>query len=480
MSAPVDPASSRSALPRLVTNLTLAVAAAALLVWVWSYVCAFPAIVWNDVRLAPTIALTQGWSVFPTSDTGTVNTWTYGPLPLLYYLPAALAPSAGGAMLTAAILNLALTILPVALVCFAWPAWQKENDTRKGRAIAFLLCMAVWPSRHYEVIFADNLAIACGLIGNLVLVRARSSRALWIAAFIATAAVACKQITLGIPLAQAVWLGLTQNWRAAGRHALRCVASGAVIAALLIPLFGGAGLWFVLMELPAQFPWNFDVRRVLPALPEATVQVLLPGLALIFARRAFAHPALLLPAVAWACALPLGLLALTKNGGWLNSLHGLVLWLPPVITMLFTARLPERLHRWLPLSAALAAAAIACGRVVSAPQLPLRPQVDHYHDAGRIAANLRGQVWFPFNPLVTLYSEQRYYHDEDGLYVRNVAKKPIPPAQAAAHLPAALRVMAFHTAWNDWGIAKSMLPPGSTALPSGEWALWSSRAPTPR
>ena len=91
MSLASQPASEsdRPALPavRLATMLALIVAGVLLAVWLWSRICRFPSIPWNDMRLAPTIALSQGWPVYPTATDGTIGTWMYGPLPLLFFWP---------------------------------------------------------------------------------------------------------------------------------------------------------------------------------------------------------------------------------------------------------------------------------------------------------------------------------------------------------------------------------------------------------
>lgn len=457
---------------RPATFLAFALAAIALALWLGHAWCRFPAVVWNDVRLAPAVAFAQGWPAFPTATTGPINTWTYGPLPLLAYLPAALAPTATGALLLAGTINLALTLVPLALVCRYWPLGDSGAEPPLARAGVFLLVTALWAPRHYEVIFADNLAIACGLLGNLVLARARGPRGWWLAALLATAAVGCKQIAVGMPLAQALWLVFTEGWRAGLRHAVRCLLAGALWVGLAGLLFGGAGLWHVLVALPADFPWVPAWARLAPMLPELAWQAGLPLVVMAVARATFATPALLLPALAWACTLPPGLLALLKHGGWLNSVHSLALWLPPVLTILACRGASARADRWIPLAAALAAAVVTGGRIAAADRLFTRPAVAAYAEAEQLAAQFRGRIWFPFHPLVTLYSERRYYHDEDGLHVRRLSRVGTSPEQAAAHLPAALQVMAFHQDWSDWGVARAMLPPGARTVEIGHWKLW--------
>jgi hypothetical protein len=188
---------------------------------------------------------------------------------------------------------------------------------------------------------------------------------------------------------------------------------------------------------------------------------------------------LLLPAIAWGCTVPLGVMALLKTGGWLNSWHSLVLWFPPVLVALFTAGRPFHFQRWLQLGGVVTAAALACARVITAPTLPLRPQVNHYHVGSGIAARLPGQVWFPLHPIITLYSDGCFYHDEDGFYERKVARMGIALDHAAAHLPPKMHTIAFFTEWSDWGIARNMLPSNARPVFVGAWALWSAPAVEP-
>ncbi|MBL9188310.1 MAG: hypothetical protein JNK23_12565 [Opitutaceae bacterium] len=469
------PARPALAAVQLAARALLLLALALLAVWLWSRICRFPNVPWNDMRLAPSIALAQGWQVYPTADAGTINTWMYGPLPLLLFLPAAWAQTAGDALMVAAGLNLALTLGPLALVCAFWPASTAAAGSCWARATAFALALALWPELHYSVLFSDNLAVACGLVGNLLLVRARSPGALWAAAALATAAVGCKQIALGIPVAQIVWLGVTADTREAWRHAGRCAASGAMIGGALIGMFGWTGLWFTLVEIPGGLGWAPDVAQRLRAVgAELALLVALPAVTMLMARRFFAQPALRLPAIVWLCTLPLGLAGMMKVGGWTNSLHGFVLWLPPVLVAALTW---PRLSGIGSLAAAAAALALTAGRVLAEPEFALRPQLAACREAEVIADQFKGAVWFPMHPLVTLYSDRRYYHDEDGLYTRGKARRPVPAAQAAAHLPALMRAIAQRHDWTDWGIARSMLPPGSADTVIGHWTVRTGRAP---
>ncbi len=471
--APAGNAGTRaSGIIRLAVLLSLVVAGIVLSVWFWSRVCRFPTVAWNDLRLAPTIALAQGWPVYATATQGTINTWMYGPLPLLYFWPASWASTSGGALMVAGLMNLALTLVPLAVVCWAWPVREGGRRAPLARLTAFVLGAALYPEYHYSIHFSDNLAIACGALGNLLLVRSESGRARWLAAALAVATLGCKQIALGIPLAQILWLGCTGGVRAGMLHAWRCTATGVIIGGAIVAAFGWNGLWYTLVETPAGFGWATDpANRLWLAAPDLALLVGLPLVVMVAGRGTFLQPLLLLPALAWICTLPLGLAGLLKLGGWANSIHGFVLWLPPVAVTFRASPATEGRRRSTALVAALLAATITTGRILREPDFPLHPQTAAHQEAERLAGQFPQGIWFPLQPLVTLYSDRRYYHDEDGFYVRTMAKKPLSPGHVAAHLPSAMKGMAFYNQTNDWGIARGMLPPGSISVAVGNWTL---------
>jgi hypothetical protein len=453
------------------TYVVLAVTGLLLGLWLWSRFCLFPSIPWNDIRLAPSIALSQGWPVYPTTTSGTITTWMYGPLPLLYLWPASWAPTASGALMVAAGLTILLTLVPLALVCAAWPVTSAGTDAPAGRLTAFVGCLALWPALHYSVIFSDNLAIACGLLGNLLLVRARQPWQHWLAALAAVAAIGCKQICLGIPLAQVIWMGLVAGRAAGIRHLVRCLVSGAILGGALIVGFGWSGLWFTLAQVPAGLGFVPDLGgRLLAVAPTMSIHLGLPLLVMLIWRRAFTGP-LLLPAVSWLCTLPFGVAGMLSLGGWTNSVHSFVLWLPPVLIALLAGKRSGPLRSSVPMLVALGTAALVSGRLLRTPDLPLRPKTDDYQLAAQIAIRHPQGVWFPLHPLVTLYSDRKYYHDEDGLFVRKMAGRPPSSAQLASQLPAAMQLIALNQNWNDWGIARRMLPANSRQTTVGNWVL---------
>ncbi|HUJ43473.1 MAG TPA: hypothetical protein VLW52_07695 [Opitutaceae bacterium] len=457
-------------------------AAAAAALWLWMCWCVFPVSVWNDVRLAPAFALARGVPLYSGANSGAVGTWIYGPLPVLLLWPATLAASAGHALLIAGAVNLLTTVAAIAVVCAAWPVAQGYSLTRSDRFLAMALAIALWPRASWQYLQADNFTVAFGLVGNLLLVRARGPAWRWGAAAFAVAGLACKQTSVGVAIAQIIWLGITLGRAEALRHLGRCLGAGALGALAIGFGLGWNGVWLNLFDLPSRLPWTTEmVRRIVDLAPELTIHLVLPVLVMLLWRRAFwrRDSVLLLPSLAWLCALPPGVASLLKIGGTINSLQSLAYWLPPVLVAALAAARSARQLRWAIPGAALAGLAICTTRLAATPGHPWRPLTKHYRQAEVLAQSFPDQIWFPWNPLVTIYGENRFYHVEDGLYVRFLAGRPLALAHARAFLPPHMCVIALPRGGTDWGIALQFVPPNARRAEFGLWTLysWPSEAP---
>ena len=452
--------------------------------WLWMCLCIFPLHSWNDVRLEPSFLLSRGLPVYPTQTEGAVTTWIYGPLPVFLLWPATLAHSAASALLTAGAINLFFTAGMIAIVCAAWPAALSRSE----RLLAGAACVALWPAASFQYIQADNYVVACGLLANLLLMRGGNAPpgALrgWLAALGVAGAIMCKQTAVGLVLAQCLWLGWKFGPRVAFVHALR---TGTVLAALLAGMlawFGPVGVWFNLLNIPAHLPHTTEVlRRITDPWKLLAVHVAVPAILLAWAGKRLwrADSPLLLPALTWVCVLPAGIAGFMTLGGTLNSLQGLHYLLPP---LLLVGLEKIRETGWnLPkatLLLSLLVAGIFGARLALAPLRPLSPITTHLTQADTFARQLKGHIWFPWNPLITYYSEGRFYHAEDGMYVRFVTGYPVTYAHARAHLPPDWTVTALLGQDVDWGIAMSLQPASAATASAGSWTLhfWpSSGAP---
>jgi hypothetical protein len=454
----------------------LGAAVAAAMAWLWVCWCVFPVSVWNDVRLAPAFAIAHGMPLYPGEHGGAVSTWIYGPLPLLLLWPATLAASAAHALQIAGAINLLMTTAAIATVCAAWPSPAGSRLTASDRILATVLAIGVWPRASLQYLQADNAAVALGLIGNLLLVRARNRTWLWGAAFCAAACLACKQTSLGVAAAQVVWLGITGGRAAALRHLGRCVAVGMVVAGILVLGFDWHALRLNLLDLPARLPWAANqLDRFLFLAPELSVHLIVPALVMLVGRRLVweRQSVLLLPSLAWLCALPLGLAALMKTGGAINSLQSFAYWLPPALLVALAAARAHRRATLMFAGAALAGFAVCTVRLARVPAHPWQPLVEHYRQAEILAHSFRNEIWFPWNPLVTFYGEGRFYHVEDGLYARFLTGHALTFSHARAGLPPAMCVIALPRGGSDYGIALGFRPARAQRAEFGLWTLYS-------
>lgn len=474
--------SAKSSAPRLLESpggaLRRALTFAALVLaafWLWSAWCRFPDEFWNDMRVGAAVALARGFDVYPTAHEGVVTTWTYGPLPLLALLPAAAAREPAGALLIAGLLNLAMIVGGIAFACHAWPGGARGRERLGATALATAAALLFWPESPLRCYYADTLAVACGLVSSTLLVQpGESRRRLWLAALLGAATLACKQTALGIPVAQVAWLWLARGPRAALAHLGRGIAAGVALGGAALLWFDWPALRFVLIELPAAFPATPDplARFDLLAGPLA-VQIGLPLLALAVAPRFFVGRTapLLLPLLLWALSLPLGVAALLRLGGGLNSLHGFQLWLPPVLVALLHAHNPSP-RAWIRLGLAVVALGVGTARVHRAPVLAVTPQTATIEQGTALAREFPQRIWFPLNPLISLYADGRYYCDEDGIYARNAAGRPVTLAQLAPHLPPRWSAIALRYRRDAaWGTAENMIPKNARTLDYGPWRL---------
>lgn len=455
--------------------VTLTVAMLLTATWLWSCWCSFPSIPWNDIRIAPAVALHQGISIYSPETTGPVSTWIYGPLPLLLLWPAGLASSAIGAIETAGAIHIGLTVFALALTCVFWPApaglaspaqdWQR-------RLAAALLCVLLMrnESSSYIVYTADAPGLVFGLLSLLALSHGRN----WTAAICVAAAVACKQTLIGVGLAQFAWLYVTVSPRAAGQQVGRCLVVGTVTVVLAVGYFGGPGLWHTMIELPSRFPWASLLERLRTHCIYLLIHIGLPVAVMVIWRRVFfsRNSPVLLPTLAYFCVLPLGLAGLLKIGGNVNSLHSFWLWFPPVLVVLVTQKSFARLGLAGCLALSMLAVALASISLQTSP-LRVLPNVQAYREATCLAARLPERIWFPLHPLITLYSDKRFYHDFDGLNERVIAGYQLSDEHYFAHMPRNRQVTAtlLPIGWGPADTAEARLPKNTPVNFFGHWRL---------
>ncbi len=436
----------------------------------WSAICTFPGSDWNAVRLVPSFMLRFGCNPYPGLEDSPVTTWIYGPVPLFVFLPATLAGDVFSALMTAGVINLLIAVLPVVWAVLA-------GGRQAGVTMALLVAVALWPNSSLHYLQADNVAIACGLAGNLLLLRSRGTRMdLLLAASVCSAmAVWSKQTMVGLLLAQALWMLAVHGLAPTLRYTIAVACAGTIGATAFISLFGFEGIVLNLVQLPGALPfWPEPLDRLIGLAPHLAGYVVLPALLVALGRkRVFRRDSpWLLPVLGWLCLLPTSILTILKVGGTANSLTGILLVLP-VAAQAFVARVQTVTPKYSTALMFAVVAAITTLQAASAPVVPFRPLASHLDRATFLAREFPEQIYFPWNPLVTFYSDQRFYHAEDGIYVRHLGGAPLSQAQMRTGFPSRWCVTVFRGADTGWGLVERLHPPDTQRTEFAEWTLYS-------
>ena len=446
-------------------------AAGGSLTWIWISFCNFPGVFWNEGRFAAAAAFSRGWSVYPTATEGVVNTWVYGPLPLIVLLPATWFNTPTAALIGAGAINTLVIAIPLVLTVWFWPGLQQKTPSGWSRFAVLAVLPILWPEYFWHSLFADSFVVAFGLLGNLMLIRHPKGSALWISAGFATAAMACKQTAIGIPLAQVAWIGWTMGWRAGVHHATRCVATGVAWGLAGVSVFGFHGMWFTMVELPGRgYPWVDDIFGRLTAFPGRMLALIFVPVAImvLFHRKIWHRDSpFLLPSLAYAACLLPGFAAFLKFGGSTNSIHSYSLWLPAALVAFNTAAITDEWRSKGTIGLTLLALGMVGHNLYQSPARSLTPSIGHLYAAERLVEHLPHQVWFPWNPLVSLFVDQNYTHDEDGLLVRQLSGAPISVEHFRRHMPRHYSAIAIPEIWS----INRTIPPDQDAQIFQGWRL---------
>ena len=449
--------------------------------WLWINFCRFPIYAWNDIRLLPVFMSVAGEQVYTLPGTGVLTTWMYGPIPIWLWSPALLGKSAISALLIADAVNIGISVAVIALTCAYWPV---SGISRATRWIAFAGVIAIWPDHTFRFLQADNIAIAFALLGNLLLVTAspiNRDRRLWLVAATTAIALGCKQNSLGILVAQTLWLACEINPRTAGVFLVRTGLVGALLASIAIWQFGLAELWFGVVTIAAGLPWADDIaQRLIDYLPQLIVHGGLPAAAFIVVGRRIVtrpHP-LRLPVFSFLLSIPLGLVGLFSTGGSLNNLHGLHLIAVPLILVAFHHSIPSLKYFYRPLTCVLITGIFSL-RIITADHAPIVPNLRNMEIATALQKANPERIWLPWNPLISHFQENTFYHSEDGIYVRFITGHPVSLKQAQAHVPKHMKLMAFPGEYMQWGMAAKLAQPDAATYNLEGWWLidWSKQDP---
>jgi hypothetical protein len=422
-------------------RLALLVAAVACLLCLWVAWCEFPVYSWNEARLAPAFALRHGINPYPPIGGGPLSTWIYGPVGIIVNLPATFAGSALDALHAASLINLAVLILPLALIFFT--AQELAGRGRTVRWLALALAVLLIPRPNLVLQVADHVAVASGLLSCWWLARPERPSAINLiaAAAACAAAIWSKQITVFLVAAQVAYLFLIGERAAVVKYLLWLALFGGIALGAGVWAFGWANLWLNLVVIPGRLPWTGDlVARFAMRTWPLVAQIGLPSAGLLllwFAKRwprreSQSGRFFQLTVLAYGAMLPVGLAAYLKIGGDTNLLHSWDYLLPGALLAWLVA---EKTHVPAQLRVAAVTVLVIALRWSDVVAVPSRPFADHIAAANQLMAAHPHRLWFPRNPIITFYADGELWHSEDGVETRYLANYGLREPDFRHHLP---------------------------------------------
>jgi hypothetical protein len=416
---------------------------------------------WDVVRLAPTVGLVRGLTLYSGRDAGPILSTMYTPVSALAYLPAALVSDPS----TAAVIGRGIACLffftPLYLVCFH--AGGPTQDQRWSRPAVFLLAVMASltsPALRYSATQIHSDAPALGFAGLACWVALRAGpdarwRAIFAAATCAWLSVWSKQTMISVPAMLPVWAAVMAGRRAGFRFAIGVLAAGAVVSAGCLVMWGGDALLFNAFLWPGRLPWKGST----PAnLAETFVELLphaFPFLLIVAATQHRSESSRanlgrwLLPVLIGASLVPLAILGRVKKGGDVNSfspaLYPLLLaccerLLEVLLERQANAGFGQAWRRLLAVTLAGLTLLVMPGFVKDAKlYAKLRPSRAEY----QFLRTHPGEAYFPWHPLAHLEAEGRLTHHAHSVWERGVAGFVVPRSHVISGIPAGCRYVCF-------------------------------------
>jgi hypothetical protein len=404
---------------------------------------------WNAGRLSTTIALLQGFDIYPKLNGGPIIDFMYGPMAALAYAPAALVDSPSSAIWIGVTVSFLFALAP-----FAWFAARNFEPRERHFAAAAVVCFGLFCSYDTGLriaawsIHADAPAMGfSGLACVCLLVGRPTNRRLFAAATFAALAVWSKQPAAPIVVALPLYLWIRDGRQQAVRCTLWFGAVGVAVSLALVLWFGFEDLFFNMFRIPFGHPWK----------PSPSKLVALVDALLRLARESRLAIALILGVVALTVShgkslrtwlreqswsgfvwvgifmIPTATLGNVKIGGSVSP-FAMTTWFLAAAGIAGIAQLAARSQQARGRLAGIALAGVMASAIgfelfseqrhsnLEAAVFQLRHRSDNPQEqAVAFARSHPGEVLFVSNPLIGLYSDAAFYHSFKGILDRVVS-----------------------------------------------------------
>ena len=234
LSAPIDiqvrPATDvpvRWKVADLVAGAIWGLAILSIALWMVSAIHGGPAVMENDHRLAPSLGLIHGYTLYEPRTGGPVLSTLYGWFTALSYLPAALIQNPVWAVYAGVLITLCIFFVPTALLLrLVTRQMGLPTAAYAAALLSFALVTQAVPSlsRSSTMIHADAPAIGAAALSCFFLLKKRSRLGKWenflLAGLFAGVSIFSKQNMAPFIATAALWLFFSRTRVARGRAAL--------------------------------------------------------------------------------------------------------------------------------------------------------------------------------------------------------------------------------------------------------------------
>jgi hypothetical protein len=470
----LSPESRYALIRKLVALAIIAFGLLAFALKAWSCFCLFPIHAWNDVRLRTSFLIADGLPLYPGLNQGSITTWIYGPAHPLFFLPVTFFREVPSVYLAAGALNIIQFVCALGFTCLFWPGPRRVRQS----ILALLACLLLIPDVFLTIIQSDNTCLVFGLISLTCLARNTvrpSAATLWGAAFFGVSAAFAKLHGSTVIAGELLWLALFFGPKRAAKLLVRMLvcAMGWVIVTLLLAA-SPAAVWEHVILLPSNLPWATHLSSKLATLaPALLLMVLLPAVMIAASYRLKRVSRVAwLPIIVWLGSLPLGVLGALKIGGSFNSLHG-VFYLLPFFFIEIGAGLNAPRAQIVRTLVVVCLVGLGLFPLAAATRyVPRAPFLLQVNQAEQMAISRPDSVWMPWRPLITYLAAGKNYHDEDGLYIRQLTGLYPSRKHAYSGLPARWSMTAIEVPGMEWGIARVMQPEERDPQIRGYWHIY--------
>ncbi|MGA2738518.1 MAG: hypothetical protein ABSG65_13860 [Bryobacteraceae bacterium] len=429
-----------------------------------------PSFVWNEIRLARSVALLHGFSLYPDRNAaGPVIGTLHTPVSHCLYLAAAMFHNPTYALLAGSFLTLLLVFVPLGWVLLR--AAEGARDRLFVAAAAFLFCgfqimQAPGTFHTATMIHTDAAALAFATVACGVFCNPRKPITVpqaWLSGVGCVLAVGSKQTMAPIVLAVALFLGIAVGARPLVHFGSALLVGGAVLTTAILALVPAHDFFFNTVTLAAHRPLKYGYIGLLVESYRAAKQDALPALFPILllagcrwmaaehkpAMREFVRANRWLAfALAAAALIPVTVKAVVTVGTDVNHL-GILLYLLFVAAGLAIEQcLADPGKSFLRVSAWIFAALGVLIGIAPGAALALPSRLHDIHgNTAETALHYElqhpGRAYFPCNPMAALLSEGKAYHVDHAVYDRELAGYFLTAQQFEAGLPPGFTVVAI-------------------------------------